>query len=404
MRKHAAWLLGIGLVGIGTVLGGAALLAESSLRDQPERSQPAQERPETPPRREIPALPPAKPVVGEIRFGTTEVPARTPGAFRMATYNVENLFDEHDDPALSGDQDDLPMTKPIEHREALAAAIRAINADVIALQEVESHDALIWFRNLYLSDMGYEHVASIDAGDSRGIENSVLSRYPLSNARVWPGAPLGGVHPATYGTRGQPNWFAGEPLEFRRSPLAVDLTIPSGTEIGGVAIDAPFEMTLFVVHHKSGSGSGYWREAEATKIVALMGEVASVSPGRPIAVLGDFNSVPTDKVLEIYREKGMIDTLAGRSTTDPDRAKHITHASERTIDFVLVNQALAAKIVPGSPFVFGTIVLPRGADYRSVDPPAGYASDHFPVVVDVFAGGSGTPDKGEEGVKVRAPE
>ncbi len=417
MKKNVAWLVGVGLVGIGTVLGGAAMLAESSLRDsggQPARAtQP--ERPDTPPRREIPALPAAKPIVGEHRFGSREAKPRTPGAFRLATYNVENLFDEVDDPNLSGDQDDLPMAKPAAQREAIAAAIRAVNPDVIALEEIESKEALIWFRDLYLSDMGYEHVESVDAGDDRGIENGVLSRFPLSNPRVWVGMDLGGVHPDTYGDRGAANWMAGEPLKFRRTPLCVDVTVPAGTDLDGVKLEKPYEFTLFALHHKSGGGSGYWREAEAARIVQFIGEIEGANPGRPVAVVGDFNAVPTDKVLEIYRQAGMVDTLASRppaaprgTPIAPEAAAFITHASERTIDFVLVNKALAASVVPDSAFVFGTLILPKGVDYRAVTPPAGYGSDHFPVVVDVDAtgrNGAGDVRGGdEEGAKVNAAQ
>lgn len=410
MKKNVAWLVGIGLVGIGTILGGAAMLAESSLRAQPAKTtQP--ERPDTPPRREIPALPPAKPVVGEHRFGLREAKPRTPGAFRLATYNVENLFDEVDDPTLIGDQDDLPMAKPAPQREAIAAAIRAIDADVLALEEIESKEALIWFRDLYLSDMGYEHVESIDAGDDRGIENGVLSRFPISNPRVWVGMDLGGVHPDTYGDRGAANWLAGEPLKFRRTPLCVDVTVPAGTDLGGAKLEKPYEFTLFALHHKSGGGSGYWREAEAKRVVELASEIGAAQPNRPVAIVGDFNAVPTDKVLQIYRDAGMVDTLGSRAAApgrgvsiSPEAAAFITHASERTIDFVLVNKALATNLVPDSAFVLGTLILPKGVDYRSVTPPAGYGSDHFPVVVDIDAVGARAPLDvrvgNEEGAKV----
>lgn len=391
------------------------MLAEASLRDSSSQTQPAKapaqaERPDTPPRTEIPALPAAKPVVGEFRFGSREAKPRTPGAFRLATYNVENLFDEVDDPNLSGEQDDLPMTKPAPQREAIAAAIRAVNADVIALEEIESKEALIWFRDLYLSDMGYEFVESVDAGDDRGIENGVLSRFPTSNTRVWVGMDLGGVHPDTYGERGQANWMAGQPLKFRRTPLCIDVTVPAGTDLGGVKVGEPFGFTLFALHHKSSAGSAYWREAEAKKIVELVGEIAAKQPERALAIVGDFNSVPTDKVLAIYRDAGMVDTLGSRPPApgrgepiSPQGAAFITHASERTIDFVLVNKALAANLVPDSAFVFGTLILPKGADYRSVAPPPGYASDHFPVVVDILtdrgAGGEKPATSDKEGAK-----
>lgn len=374
---------------IGLVASGGPAIA------QPAPDSPAPQRPDTPPRA-IPPLPSAKPIVGEFRFGQREARARHPQAIRIATYNVENLFDQVDDPALSGDQDDMPMAKPESQCRAIAAAIRTIDADVIALEEIESKDALIWFRDAYLSDLGYSFVESIDAGDDRGIENGVLSRFPLSNVKTWVGEELGGVHPATYGDRGAANWFAGQPLEFRRTPLRVDVQVPAGTDVGGVLIPEPLDLTLFVVHHKSGRGSEYWREAEAAKITQLIKEAETERPGRKIALLGDFNAAPGDRVLSIYRDAGMVDTLAHRATAGADAAAFTTHASERTIDYILVNAALASELVPESAFVFGTLLLPEGVDYRDVAPPEGYGSDHMPVCVEIRVS--------EEGAKAKVGE
>lgn len=383
-------------------LAGALLCSPFSVLAQ-QGTQPST-RPDTPPRREIPALPAAKPIVGEFRFGSREAQPRTPGAIRLATYNVENLFDHADDPTLSDDKDDLPMAKPDAQCRAIADAIRAIDADVIALEEIESEAALIWFRDTYLSDLGYAHVESIDAGDERGIENGVISRFPISNPRTWVGMDLGGVHPDTFGDRGAANYFAGQPLKFRRTPLRLDVEVPAGTSLGAATTSAPFSLTLFVVHHKSGRGHEYWREAEARKIVELIAEAEKERPGRPIALLGDFNAVPTDKVLAIYRDAGLIDTLAERRADARNPESFKTHASDRTIDFILVNRTLASELVPGSGFVFGTLLLPKGADYREAKPPEGYASDHLPVCIDIRTSSSAKPAHGEDGAKAQGAE
>ena len=57
-----------------------------------------------------------------------------------------------------------------------------VDADVLCLQEVESRAALESFRDTWLRDLGYAHVASLDAGDERGIEQSVLSRHEIASA------------------------------------------------------------------------------------------------------------------------------------------------------------------------------------------------------------------------------
>ncbi|MEM1423039.1 MAG: endonuclease/exonuclease/phosphatase family protein, partial [Planctomycetota bacterium] len=164
--------------------------------------------------------------------GTRETPARADTVVRIASYNVLNLFDDVDDPSLEGDADDCHSrdktvrAKPVEQNEAAARAIREIDADVVALQEIESFDALIKFREEHLRGLGYDHVASVDVGYHRGVEQSVISRFPIKDVRVWPGAELGGVHPELW--NGRPNRFAGDTLRWRRSPLMVTVEVPAG--------------------------------------------------------------------------------------------------------------------------------------------------------------------------------
>ena len=313
-------------------------------------------------------------------IGRADPVPRAADTIRLATYNVENLFDERDDPALTGQFDDCwardksVRAKPREHQEALAAAIRRLNADVIGLQEIESFDALIEFRETFLADMGYVHVMSIDVGQERGIEQSVLSRFPIREARVWPNAPLGGVHPDRYGS-GE-NWYAGQPLEYRRSPLFVRIEVPADAR--GNA--QPYEFGLFVVHHKSGGPAAYWREAEARWLVAQVQSMQRAEPALNICIMGDFNAVPDSAVMQMYRDAGFTHAIAERDPNDP---RTLTHQSGRAIDFLLFCPAMAPEIVKDSAFVLGTPVLARGADWRNPTYPPGYASDHLPVSVDI---------------------
>ncbi len=309
----------------------------------------------------------------DIRFGSRQPLPRTPGTIRLATYNVENLYDDRDDPALDDRFERDPGTKPLEHRRAVADVIRRIDADVIALQEVESLDALRWF----LDEQGlagqYPHVVSKDAGDGRGIEQSIISRFPITNIRQWIDATLVGVHPPMEGDR--PNPLAGKPMTLHRSPLAADVTVPAD-RAGGKA----YVFTVFTVHCKSGRGSGYWREAEADKHVELVRALESAMPGRNIVVLGDFNARADDASMRTYADAGLADLMADVRRGDP---KWQTHASNRIIDHILFNAAMMPEAVIDSRFVLGTPVREPGADWQSTPAPVGYASDHFPVVVDI---------------------
>ncbi len=305
------------------------------------------------------------------RLGRAEAPVKAPGAVRLATYNLLNLFDQRDDLSLQGNEDDMSSVKPESEKQALAEAIRRLDADILACQEVESYDALIEFREQYLQGMGYRHVVSIDVGAERGIEQAVLSRFPITEALVWPTLALEGVHPELFGS--EPNRYAGQPLDCRRSPLRVTVDVPSADA------GAPYRLTLFVVHHKSGRHNNYWREAEAANFVDRIAELQAASPNRNIAILGDFNALPTDASVETYVSSGLIDVLAPRTARDPLTT---THESGRAIDFIFVNPAFLKDLVPSSAFVLGTPLRPAGADYRTTPAPAGFASDHLPVAVD----------------------
>src|SRR5688572_8110055 len=128
------------------------------------------------------------------RFGLSQPLPRTPAAVRIATYNTLNLFDDVDDPTLQGEFDDRTLTTSPERCAKLAEAIRSIDADILALQEIESLEALKWFRDRWLNDAGYAHLTSLDVGYYRGVECSVMSRFEITASKVWLNESLDTVH------------------------------------------------------------------------------------------------------------------------------------------------------------------------------------------------------------------
>jgi endonuclease/exonuclease/phosphatase family metal-dependent hydrolase len=376
--NHARWqrfARGGGAVATGVAMA----LASTSRAQSPAPDQAG--RPIAEPSRPTPA----SDTVNTLRFGSAKPIAKPVGALRVAVYNIENLFDDKDDPALSGANEDKDMTKPESQRRAAAAAIRAIDADVLGLVEVESEQAVTWFRDQFLSDMGYVHVAAIDAGDARGIEQVVLSRYPLGEVKNWVALPLGGTHPEKWGR--DMNREAGKPITFHRSPLMVNVTVPAeaaGKYVGpdGAAAKAtkPYEVTLLVVHQKSGGPGGYWREKEASKTVDLVKEMMAADADRNIVVMGDFNAKPEDKPVKLFTEAGMVDLFAHRKRGE---SGYVTHESGRVIDFILLSPGVAKELIRETRFILSTPARPQGVDYRTTPGPEGYASDHYPVVMDL---------------------
>ena len=355
--------------------GGASAPAESTRAPEPNQTAAT-------PSPEAAAAPAEKPKSVRL-YGIAEPRAKPAGAVRLATYNLENFFDPlkpGQQPGKARDdasEGEAQPVKPVEERKALAATIKAVDADVIALEEVESLETLTKFRDEYLSDLGYVHIASIDAGDRRGIEQSVLSRFPIKEATNWPGMELGGTHPAKWGR--QENEWAGQPIKFARSPLKVVVEVPVGGP--GAATGKTISLTLFAIHHKSGGPGGYWREKEAAKVAELARAAAGAGwpDSAAVAVLGDCNARLSETPLQEYVKAGFVDAFADKPDTDP---VWMTHSSGRAIDHIFLSPFLAKHMVPESRFVLGTMTRPEGVDWRNTPNPPGWASDHYPVVVD----------------------
>ena len=308
------------------------------------------------------------------KYGLTEALPRIDGTIRLCSYNVLNLFDHKDDLSLQGEYDDIgdnPGPTSTARCEELAKAIRAVNADILALQEVESEEALRWFNDTFLKGMGYEHVVSKEVGYYRGIEQSILSRFPITDVQIWPEEDL------TLVKREGINWTPAPPdakeLKFQRSPLCVT-----------VKASDTYSLTLFILHHKAGRNNNWQRESEALQTMEFVKEMTKNDPNRNIAVLGDFNAAPWDRSTRTYLRGGMIDTMSHRSTNiqyDPDAPLWKTHTSNRIIDFILLNQAAIGEFVPDSGFILGTSA--QDYDWRNNPIPPGYASDHYPLAIDI---------------------
>ena len=106
-------------------------------------------------------------------------------------------------------------------------------------------------------------------------------------------------------------------------------------------------------------------------------------PDRNIAILGDFTQ-PWDRSMQVYLRGGMIDAMTCRNhNLDHGDASPVrkTHTSDRLIDFILLNHGASGELVTGSGFVLGTSA--EEYDCRNNPIPPGYASDHYPIAVDL---------------------
>ena len=102
----------------------------------------------------------------------------------IATWNVENLFDEVSD---GGEYDEFDPNHGWTRAQfwsrcsALAKVIRTLAPgapDILVLEEVEGAHALDVLNSRFLSDLGYRH-ALIAPPSVSGVKTAVLSRFPL---------------------------------------------------------------------------------------------------------------------------------------------------------------------------------------------------------------------------------
>ena len=136
---------------------------------------------------------------------------------------------------------------------------------------------------------------------------------------------------------------------------------------------------MFVMHHKSGRYNDYWREAEARGTLKLIEEVQRRHPDRAITVLGDFNAQIGDTSVDLYLQNGFKDLFGDAEPSD----EIVTHESGRRIDMILANEPAYDRMRADEAFVYGTAARPASVDWREMATFKGYASDHYPVTVDV---------------------
>jgi endonuclease/exonuclease/phosphatase family metal-dependent hydrolase len=183
----------------------------------------------------------------------------------VASYNVENLFDDRWEGREYPDYGPEQWTRELYHRKlsAIARAVRAVSPrgpDILCLQEVESELALRELRDRHLRSSGYRYLVFVPQ-DQIATNVACLSRIPVVSTRVH-----------TVGS------FAGLPL---RPILELKFELEGSV------------LYLFNNHWKSKTG-GVEQTAEARRraaevLTARLREILRAVPEADLIVLGDLN-------------------------------------------------------------------------------------------------------------------
>jgi endonuclease/exonuclease/phosphatase family metal-dependent hydrolase len=210
----------------------------------------------------------------------------------------------------------LVQPKPPAERKVIADRVKAINVDVLAVQEVEDIGVL---RQFALDDLGgmYPYQVLVEGNDQRLIDVGLLSRYPIGAVTSWRFA----VHPD------EPHDYI-----FSRDLLEVEILEPKRRER---------IFTVFNTHLKSNYMR--WdedptvaipriqarRRRQAESVAAIV--AARTRPNSHYLVTGDMNDGADAESLAAFRAAGWVNGLARRKRRDRPNAS----SRQRTTRLIL---------------------------------------------------------------------
>jgi endonuclease/exonuclease/phosphatase family metal-dependent hydrolase len=235
---------------------------------------------------------------------------------RLATYNCENLFSRASRPAGRA-PGARPRRHPLDPRrsEAKARVLRAVDADVQCLLEVEDRSALEAFNGQLLRGRFPYHLL-LEGNDRQAMHLGVLSKLPLGRLRT---------HCFDRDAHG--------PL-FGRDCLELELELPGGRPLH-----------LLLNHFDAaGDDAGLRRQAQAVGHI-LLGHYDLARD--LVAVLGDLNDSPqrpSQSLAPLLRMPGLNDVLALQFPIPDDRWTGHRRRNEQ-LDYILVSDALKGCFV-----------------------------------------------------------
>lgn len=293
---------------------------------------------------------------------------------RIGTFNVENLFARYKfkknlDPTEADGFtiNDLAFDIYDEtEKQITAKAIGEADADVLALQEVESLPVLDAFNSRYLAKLKYKHRILIDSFDPRKIDVAVLSRFPIRSVR-----------------------------SHRNERNASNTAYLFSRDCFEVEVDAGGSSLLLYVNHLKSMMEGRKqtkarRQEQANRVAEIVTDAwGSRGYDGNFVVLGDMNDYPEgDTALgALLTHPGLENVVTWRAADDRWTHYYAGGNEYRQLDYLLLSKSLAARNLDAPE------IVRKGLPYRAekytgdrlpnVGEDEPKASDHCPVVVDL---------------------
>jgi predicted extracellular nuclease len=313
----------------------------------------------------------------------TDAPRPVGGDVRLATFNVLNYF-----LTLGGEGRGADSPEEFEEQAGkIVPAIRALDADVVTLLEIEDTDT-----------------TGLTPGNADTALADLVRRLDeAAGAGVWAYVPL-------------PQELYGVPRDAIRNGIVyrTDRVQPVGDPVGLVdeavwanarepqaqtfAADGD-AFTVVANHFKSkspgdatgdnaddGDGQGQWngdRVRQARSVAAFAAGLAQRTGDQDVVLMGDLNAYSQEDPVEELRAAGWTD-LGERF--DPGRYSYVFDGLSGSLDHALATAALTAKVTD---VVHWNVNSVESAAYQYDGDPALYAadpyrsSDHDPLVVGI---------------------
>jgi endonuclease/exonuclease/phosphatase family metal-dependent hydrolase len=334
-----------------------------------------------------------------VLYVDLSLPEIAPMTATIMSLNVQNLFDNVDDPGKD-DKAYLPIAakQGDAHIEAcnqieveawrneclyldwsdaavdfklsvIADTIRQVNAgsgaDIIAIQEVENLRILERLRTGHLNDLGYQPAVLVEGTDARGIDVAFLSKFPLAGEPV-----LHAFEVPDYPER------AGD----TRGVLQADFALPDGSVLTGFSVHFP------APYHPTPMRVAAYEHLNALRD-ALPDDYLAFAAG-------DFNTTSTEDARE-----GLLDRYArpGWSVAHDlgcgdcrgtyyyapddnwsflDMILFSAARGEKTTSRIRANSVMIANAVPDQ-------VTPQGTPRRHDSASRSGVSDHWPIIATI---------------------
>lgn len=278
--------------------------------------------------------------------------------FRIATYNVHNLFGKGKD--VHSAKPDPPASK--DQQKALGAMIRDLDADAIAFQEVQNEKVLKDLFTNYVNpslrrkdEEPFSTFVCIPARDPRGINVALATRLAVRGTVTFHDYEFGPIEES--------------PTRFSRDLLGVE-----------VFVTPKYRFLFFVAHLKSkigGPSAQNRRELQAQEVRKLFEEPGLFGGGSPyikqdLILAGDMNDDPDTETIEVLRGRARRARLRDiLEDLDPNFTYPTHRRYKKTrLDFIFASPTMARNIDLDGREIHRS--------KRAVE-----ASDHFPASVTI---------------------